>query len=124
MPETFPQPFVAAAPVRGRRAHSLRRAPWRLVAVLSVLALVLAACGSDSASALTVGSKTVDESTVKDELTAITKNKVLKAQAVKNGKLDPAAAATWLTFVRFKKVPEPLVILAAGLAGLILARAT
>ena len=28
------------------------------------------------------------------------------------------AAATWLTFVRFKKVPEPLVILAAGLAGL------
>ena len=34
------------------------------------------------------------------------------------------AAATWLTFVRFKKVPEPLVILAAGLAGLILARAT
>jgi chromate transporter len=34
------------------------------------------------------------------------------------------AAATWLAFVRFKKIPEPLVILAAGLAGLILARAT
>ena len=34
------------------------------------------------------------------------------------------AVATWLTFVRFKKVPEPLVILAAGLAGVILARAT
>jgi hypothetical protein len=99
MPETFPQPFVAAEPAPGRRVHSRRRAPWRLVAVLSVLALVLAACGSDSASALTVGSKTVDESTIKDELTAITKNKVLKAQAVKNGKLDPAAAATWLTSV-------------------------
>jgi chromate transporter len=34
------------------------------------------------------------------------------------------AAATWLVFVRFKKLPEPLVILAAGLAGLILARST
>ena len=34
------------------------------------------------------------------------------------------ALATWLTFVRFKKLPEPLVILAAGLAGVILARAT
>ena len=30
------------------------------------------------------------------------------------------AVATWLIFSRFKKVPEPLVILAAGVAGLIL----
>lgn len=30
--------------------------------------------------------------------------------------------ATWLVFARFKKVPEPLVIIAAGLAGLILFR--
>ncbi len=32
------------------------------------------------------------------------------------------AVATWLVFARFKKVPEPLVILAAGFAGLILHR--
>ncbi|HXU02442.1 MAG TPA: chromate transporter [Polyangia bacterium] len=32
------------------------------------------------------------------------------------------AVATWLVFARFKKVPEPLVIVAAGIAGLILRR--
>jgi chromate transporter len=32
------------------------------------------------------------------------------------------AVATWLVFTRFKKIPEPLVILAAGLAGLVLRR--
>jgi chromate transporter len=32
------------------------------------------------------------------------------------------ALATWLIFSRFKKIPEPLVILAAGLAGLVLRR--
>jgi len=32
------------------------------------------------------------------------------------------AVATWLIFTRFKKVPEPLVILAAGVAGLVLQR--
>jgi chromate transporter len=32
------------------------------------------------------------------------------------------AVATWLVFTRFKKVPEPLVILAAGAAGLLLRR--
>jgi chromate transport protein ChrA len=32
------------------------------------------------------------------------------------------AAATWLVFTRFKKLPEPAVILLAGLAGLILKR--
>ena len=32
------------------------------------------------------------------------------------------AVATWLIFTRFKKVPEPLVILAAGVAGLALQR--
>jgi chromate transporter len=32
------------------------------------------------------------------------------------------AAATWLLFARFKKVPEPLVILAAGAVGLLTAR--
>jgi len=31
------------------------------------------------------------------------------------------ALATWAVFTRFKKLPEPIVILAAGLAGLILA---
>ena len=32
------------------------------------------------------------------------------------------AAAAWLLFSRFKKVPEPLVILVAGFAGLVLHR--
>ena len=32
------------------------------------------------------------------------------------------ALVTWLVFARFKKIPEPLVILAAGLAGLVLRR--
>jgi hypothetical protein len=32
------------------------------------------------------------------------------------------AVATWLIFTRFKKLPEPLVILAAGVAGLVLQR--
>jgi chromate transporter len=32
------------------------------------------------------------------------------------------AILTWLVFTRFKKVPEPLVILAAGLVGLALRR--
>src|SRR5665647_71968 len=98
MPETFPQPFDAAEPNVGPRSRS-RRAPWRLVALLGVLALVLSACGSDEPAGLTVGSRTVDESTVSQELAAIKKNSVLKAQAVKDGKLDPAAAATWLTSV-------------------------
>ena len=31
------------------------------------------------------------------------------------------ALATWAVFTRFKKLPEPIAILAAGLAGLILA---
>src|SRR6185369_2799444 len=30
------------------------------------------------------------------------------------------AVATWLVFTRFKKVPEPLVILAAGIVGMVL----
>jgi hypothetical protein len=32
------------------------------------------------------------------------------------------AIATWLIFTRFKKLPEPLVIVAAGLVGLLLRR--
>ena len=32
------------------------------------------------------------------------------------------ALSTWLIFSRFKKIPEPLVILAAGIAGLVLRR--
>jgi chromate transporter len=31
------------------------------------------------------------------------------------------ALATWTVFTRFRKLPEPVVILAAGVAGLILA---
>ncbi len=99
MPETFPQPFGAAEPTPGPRARPRRRVTGSLVALLGVLALVLAACGSDSPAALTVGSKTVDQSTVNQELAAIKKNSVLKTQAVTNGKLDPTAVATWLTSV-------------------------
>ena len=32
------------------------------------------------------------------------------------------AVAAWLVFTRFKKVPEPLVIVVAGVAGLVLHR--
>jgi PPIC-type PPIASE domain len=99
MPETFPQPFDAAEPTPGPRSRPRRRVTLSLVALLGVLALVLAACGSDSSAGVTVGSKTVDESTVNQELAAIKKNSVLKTQAVTNGKLDPAAVATWLTSV-------------------------
>ena len=65
--------------------------------MLSVLAVVLAACGSDSPAAVTVGSTSVSESTVKAQLATIAKNKVIKAQAVKNGKLDPRVVGSWLT---------------------------
>ncbi len=34
---------------------------------------------------------------MKAQLAAIAKNKVIKAQAVKNGKLDPSVTASWLT---------------------------
>jgi hypothetical protein len=93
MPETFPQLPRATDP--GRRVH-VRRAV-RLLALLSVLAIVLAACGSDSPAAVTVGSTNVSESTVKAQLATIAKNKVIKTQAVKNGKLDPSVTASWLT---------------------------
>lgn len=32
------------------------------------------------------------------------------------------ALATWLVFSRFKKLPEPVVIIAAGIVGLVLHR--
>ena len=32
------------------------------------------------------------------------------------------AVATWLVFMRFKKIPEPVVIVAAGVLGLVLRR--
>jgi hypothetical protein len=93
MPETLPQ--LSRATARGRR-HRIRRG-WRPLALLSILAILLAACGSDSPSAVTVGSKSVSEPTVDAQLAAIAKNKVIKAQAVKNGKLDPSVTASWLT---------------------------
>jgi hypothetical protein len=93
MPETLPQ--LSRATTSGRR-HRLRRA-WRPLALLSVLAIVLAACGSDSPAAVTVGSSSVSDSTVQAQLAAIKKNKVIKTQAVKNGKLDPSVTASWLT---------------------------
>jgi foldase protein PrsA len=101
MPETLPQlPRVAThavAPSAPRRPHSRLRATWRLVAVLGVLALVLAACSSDSAPAITVDGKTVSESTVNGQLAAIATNKELKAQVATKGKINPDAAATWVT---------------------------
>ena len=99
MPETLPMPLAAAEPSTGPRPRPRRRARRCAVAVVGVLALILAACGSGSKAGLTVGSRTIDQSTVNQELAAITRNSVLKAQAVKDGKLDPAAAAAWLTSV-------------------------
>ena len=101
MPETFPQLSRAATP--GRRLR-LRRA-WRLLALLGVLAIVLAACGSDTPAAVTVGSSSVSDSTVKAQLAAIAKNKVIKTQAVKNGKLSMTVQ------------PEDLVIVSALLVA-------
>jgi parvulin-like peptidyl-prolyl isomerase len=89
--------------------HTPLRRSWRVLAGLGALMLVLAACSSDSASAVTVGSRTVDESTVKSELAAIAKNPQLKAQAVQKGKLDPAAAAAWLTTIVQTQVAEQAV---------------
>src|SRR4051812_48600937 len=100
MPETLPQlPRAATAASVGpdsRPSRSRVRVPWRLVAVLGALALVLAACSSDSEAAITVDGKTVSESTVNGQLAAIAKNKELKAQVATDGKINPEAAATWV----------------------------
>lgn len=113
MPQTFPQPPAAAPPEsslrRSSRARSRLRLSWRVAAALGALALVLAACSSSSASGLTVGSKTVDESTVKDELAAIGNNPQLKARAVRKGKLDPSVAAAWLTSIVETQVAQQAV---------------
>jgi chromate transporter len=45
---------------------------------------------------------------------------VLGRRALIDGKTVVLAVATWLVFTRFKKVPEPLVIVAAGLVGMAL----
>ena len=101
MPETLPQlprattPEVAALDRRPRRSRP--RSPWRLVALLGVLALVLAACGSDSGPAITVNGTSISQSTVDAQLAAIAKNKELKAQVATKGKINAEAAATWLT---------------------------
>ena len=47
---------------------------------------------------------------------------VLGRRALIDWKTVAVAVATWLAFTRVKKLPEPLVILAAGLAGLLLRR--
>lgn len=47
---------------------------------------------------------------------------VLGRRALIDWKTVAIAGATWVAFTRVKKLPEPLVILAAGLAGLILRR--
>jgi chromate transporter len=47
---------------------------------------------------------------------------VLGRRAIVDLKTVAIAALTWLVFQRFKKVPEPLVIVAAGVAGLVLHR--
>ncbi|MGZ4688178.1 MAG: peptidylprolyl isomerase [Acidimicrobiia bacterium] len=97
MPETLPQlPRVTThpqSPPPGGHARTARS----LVAILGVLAIVLAACSSSSPAALTVGSRTVDETTVKEQLDAIATNKDLKAQVATAGKIKPEAAATWIT---------------------------
>jgi parvulin-like peptidyl-prolyl isomerase len=79
------------------------------LAVLSVLALVLAACSSSAAAAVTVGNKSIDESTLKSELAAIAKNPQLKSRAVIKGKLDPSIAASWLTALVESQVAQQAV---------------
>lgn len=98
MPETLPQLPVAAEQSAPRPRTHLRSCR-QVVAIIGVLALLLAACSSDSAAAVTVGSKSVDESTVKSELAAIANNKNIKKQAVVKGKLDPGVVAAWLTMI-------------------------
>jgi parvulin-like peptidyl-prolyl isomerase len=99
MPETLPQLPAPSAPASVPRQGSTTRLRHRLVAVLGVLALVLAACSSGSAAAVTVGSRSIDESTVKSELATITKNPTVKQQAVVKGKLDPSIVAAWVTLL-------------------------
>jgi chromate transporter len=44
---------------------------------------------------------------------------VLGRRAIIDAKTAGIALATWLVFTRFKKVPEPVVIAAAGALGLL-----
>jgi parvulin-like peptidyl-prolyl isomerase len=97
MPETLPQ--LSLTPddrVRAPRRRRVGRSSLALAALL-VLAVVLAACGSDAPAGVTVGSTSVSESTVQGQLDAIAKNTTIKAQAVKDGKLDPRVVGSWLT---------------------------
>jgi hypothetical protein len=71
----------------------------QVVALVAVLAMLAAACSSNDASALTVNSETVDGSSVTSQLAAIAKNPTVKEKAVKDGKLDPAVRASWLTML-------------------------
>ncbi len=97
MPETLPQPSPTPDDhVRTRRRRRFRRSSLALAVVL-VLALLLAACGSDSTAGVTVGSTSLSESAVQGQLDAIAKNATIKAQAVKDGKLDPGVVGSWLT---------------------------
>lgn len=70
-----------------------------MIALLTVLALVLTACGSDDSAGVTVGSNNVSAKTLDAQLAAIAKNPALKSQAVVKGKIAPTAVATWLTHV-------------------------
>ncbi len=86
MPETLSQPSA--------------RRRWRCAvpaALLVALVTVLAACGSDDPTALTVGPTEISTKTVNDELNTIAKNKILKSQATVKGKIRPEIAASWLT---------------------------
>ena len=97
MPETLPQLSLTPGDrVRARRRRRVGRSSLAL-AVLLVLAVVLAACGSDAPAGVTVGSTSVSESPVQGQLDAIAKNTTIKALAVKDGKLDPRVVGSWLT---------------------------
>jgi len=110
MPETLPHPAAArSAHARAPHDRPLARSWWRIVAVVSVLALGLAACGSDSEAALTVGSKSVDQSTVGAELAAIAKNPKIKERAVVKGKLEPGIISAWITTLVIAEVAEQAV---------------
>jgi PPIC-type PPIASE domain len=85
MPETFSHP---SAPRRRSAA-----------AVVLLLGLALAACGtsSDGPVGISVDSSDIPTKTINRELDAIVRNKVVASQAAVNGKIRPDIAASWLT---------------------------
>lgn len=82
--------------------------------MLTVVVLLAGCSSSDSPAAVTVGSETESRATIDGDLKAISTNSVLKDRVVTNGKLDPAAAAVWLSALVGTMVAQPAVEKAKG----------